>query len=89
MNRRKWWQTATIAARAVQVRGAIDIGLTRKEAAILLGTTRQTLSDFAKDQGIHFEGPSVRIARPASLDEFEHHGDGVQALDRQLSRVHA
>jgi galactose mutarotase-like enzyme len=87
VSRRLWWPSATTAARKVQVRGAVDIGLTRKEAAVLLGTTRQNVADFAKQHGISFDAPAVRIARKASDDEFEPVGEGVQGIDRHFARM--
>jgi hypothetical protein len=87
MSRRLWWPNATTAARKVQVRGAIDIGLTRKETAVLLGTTRQNIADFANKNGISFDEPAVRVARPAGDDEFEPDSHGVQGIDRHFARM--
>jgi len=87
MSRHLWWPTATTAARKAQVRGAVDIGLTRKETAVLLGTTRQNIADFANLHRISFDAPAVRIARPASDDEFEAKGPEIQGIDRHFARI--
>jgi len=81
MNRspRKWWQAATPAAKLRQIVGAVDIGLTRREAAILLGTTRACVGVFANAHGVQFAddlrgrpGPSIEKLMPEDTAALDH-----------------
>lgn len=86
-NRRDWWPTATTAERLKQVTAAAAY-LSRKETAILLGTTRQNITDFASHHGIRFgDMTPIRVAARMSDDDDFPDGLGVTPLDREIARL--
>ena len=72
MSKRYWWPTASEEDRLVQVKAAAEIGLTKGEAAILLGAkSYQAISYFAKAHDIDFsnadKGHAIRRATKHSV----------------------
>ena len=86
-NRREWWPSATTADRLKQVMAASGY-LSRKETAIMLGTTRANITDFASHHGIRFgDVAPIRIAARMTDDDDTTAMAGVVPLDREIARL--
>ena len=53
-----WWKSATTEQRIAQVKGAIEIGLTQRETALLLGCGKSNIAAFASKHKLSFGGRS-------------------------------
>lgn len=54
-----WWKSATTEQRIAQVKGAIEIGLTQRETALLLGCGRRGLQSFSSYHKLSFGGSAA------------------------------
>ena len=64
------WKSATTEQRIAQVKGAIEIGLTQRETALLLGCNVWNISQFASWRKGRFGGETGILSKGVRLQAF-------------------